>query len=317
MKFFIFFTICSFFSTSLFAKRTKIDGIAAVVEGSPILYSDVVQKVKKGPLVAISDYPSRASASESERALNDSINMELIMKVIEQDGLEVEDSEVETEITKFLSGQGTDKKGLIKFLGQQGRSYEGYKEDFATQLLMRRFQGRYIMPLVKITNDELKSHYKTRGSSVGNATDVKLHHILFKVQSEAELKKAQKKAIRALKEINQSGDFFAAVRKYSQDDYSKSQRGFMGDFKVKDLHPAIKQVIVSLKEKSPSPPTVSPLGMHIFYVASKRGGKKASFEDLKPRLEAELRSLEITKQTQLWLLEKRAKAKIKILNKST
>ncbi len=317
MKLFIFFTCSLLFSTTLFAKRTKIDGIAAIVEGSPILYSDVVQKVQKGPLVAISDYPSQPTASESERALNDSINMELILKVIEQDNLEIDNTEVETEITKFLSGQGTDKAGLVKFLKQQGRTYEGYKEDFATQLLMRRFQGRYIMPLVKITNDELKAHYKTRGSSVGGATNVKLHHILFKVQTEAGLKKAQKKAIRVLTEINKSGDFFAAVRKYSQDEYSRSKKGFMGDFKVKDLHPAIKQVIMSLNEKQPSPPTVSPLGMHIFYVASKKGGKKASFEDLKPRLEAELRSLEITKQTQLWLLEKRAKAKIKIVKKSS
>src|SRR5262249_12008056 len=46
-----------------------VDRIVAVVDGRPILYSDVKAKVDKGPLVVVSEYPATESAPQFDRAL--------------------------------------------------------------------------------------------------------------------------------------------------------------------------------------------------------------------------------------------------------
>src|SRR4051812_32000080 len=78
--------------------ETLIDRIAAIADGVPILYTDIREKVKNGPLVVVSDYPADDKSPEYDRALQDSINFELIMAKARDLEIDVREDEVDSEI---------------------------------------------------------------------------------------------------------------------------------------------------------------------------------------------------------------------------
>ena len=87
-------------SSSAVEGEVLVDRIVAVVDGHPILYSSVMDKVDKGPLVVVSEYPAEETSPPYERALQDAINFQLVMAKAKDLEIDVRDDEVEAEIAR-------------------------------------------------------------------------------------------------------------------------------------------------------------------------------------------------------------------------
>ena len=87
-------------SQSAAAKEVLLDRLLAEVNGEVITYSEVMVKVEDGPLVVMSSYPSSPKDKPFDVALNDAINIKLVMMKAEELGLTVSDRELNDEIEK-------------------------------------------------------------------------------------------------------------------------------------------------------------------------------------------------------------------------
>lgn len=295
-----------------------LDKVVAVVNGKPILYSVVNEKVKVGPLVLVSDFPSDEKASQYERALNDSINYALVMDKVRELDIEVTEDQIEEQIDKLLASQNLDRNGLYQFLEQQGKTYEEYKDDFHKQMLLRRFQGRVISPMIKVTDKDIVTYYLQKSGATSDAIALDIRQILIRVPQGAsnEVKEAKRALSKDVyNKIKGGMDFKEAVKIYSDGPNARSKAGLMSGVKLKDLNKALRKSIAPLKVGEFTKPVETPLGYHIFYIEDKQFTNSDEFNAQKRQLEFELRSKELETQTRHWLKEMRQKSKIDIMGK--
>jgi len=296
--------------------ETLVDRIVAIVDGYPILHSAVKQKVDKGPLVVVSDYPADENSQQWDRALQDAINFELVMSKAKDLEIDVRDDEVEAEIKSFLDSRGLGRDGLLQHLEGQGMSYEDYKEDFKDQMILRRFQGRVIHPLVKLTDKDVETYYLKKTGATSDLVELKLRQILFNVvaTSAPDIIEAKRKLAQEVhQKLNDGMPFPDAVRVYSDDEKARETGGLMAGIHLRDMAPAIRTEVETLEAGQFTPPIRTAMGFHIFYLEEKQFSGSKEFATQKKQLEYELRTMELNNQTRRWLTEQRQRTKVEIL----
>lgn len=293
-----------------------VDRVVAVVDGTPVLYSDVMAKVNKGILVSVSEYPAESDAPAYEKALQDSINFELIMQRARDLEIDVRDDEVDGEIKAFLDSRGLNKDGLMEHLSQQGMTYEDYRNDFKDQMILRRFQGRVISPLVKLTDKDVETYYlKTAGAS-SDVVELVLRQILFSVSATAApdvLEQKRSLAAEVHQKLKDGTPFLDAVKIYSDDAKARETGGLMAGLKSKDLAGPIRTAVETLEAGQFTAPVRTALGFHIFLLEEKKLSGSREFVERKKQLEVELRTVELANQTKRWLTEQRQKSKVELI----
>lgn len=293
-----------------------VDRMVAVVDGYPILYSDVMDKVEKGPLVVVSEYPAEETAPAYERALQDAINFELVMAKAKDLEIDVRDDEVEAEIKSFLDSRGLNRDGLLEHLGQQKMTYDEYKSDFRDQMILRRFQGRVITPLVKLTDKDVETYYLKKSGSTSDLVELVLRQILISVTATAapEVIEAKRKLAQEVhQKLTDGMGFPEAVKIYSDEEKARDNGGLMQPVKLKDLSPTIRTEVEAIDVAQFTKPVRTSLGFHIFYLEEKKFSGSTEFESQKKKLEFELRNLELANQTRRWLTEQRQKSKVELV----
>lgn len=299
---------CTFQVEPTLAKEVLIESIVATVNGEPILHSEIIEKTTKGPLVNISDYPAGPGAKESLRALYDSINYKLMLQAADDMKIAVSGIEVEEQIDRFIAnqnakapaGQKLDRASLIQMLKSQGKTYNQYKQDFANQIKLQRFQGQRILPTVKVTDEEIQSYYQQIAKNAADSVIYDLEKILVQDKSTAE---------KVYKEARSTANFEKIVAKYtaSKEDYKLSQ------VKLQDLPAAVADKIKSLGISEISEPVQTSAGYFIFKVISKKISKDDSqFMAIKDRLRQEIQTKELISATHTWLADQRKISKIEI-----
>ena len=296
--------------------ESLVDRIVAVVNGQPILHSEVQEKLAAGLTVTVSAYPAKEQDPPYRQALEDEINMELVLQKSNEIGVSIPDDQVERQIIDGLQSRGLSREALMRELERSNYSYEAYKENYRRQMIFRQFQGMVIRPSVKITDRDVESYYLRKSGSSAESVTIGLSQILIKVPSGAnsDLEKGKEKLIKDVRKKLDSGmTFEQAVRVYSDDELSKGKGGDMGEVRVSDLAPLIQDAIKSLEVNQYTQPIRTPLGFHIFLMRSKKFAGSEEYLRLKKGLEQELILAENEKQTRRWLEDQRKRSEVTII----
>jgi peptidyl-prolyl cis-trans isomerase SurA len=293
-----------------------VDRIVAVVDGHPVLYTEVMDKVRKGPLVVVSQFPAEESSPEYEQALQDAINFELVLAKAKDLEIDVRDDEVDGEIGRFLESRNITREQLDAHLATQNSKYEDYRADFRDQMILRRFQGRVITPLVKITDKDLETFFLKKSGTTTDLVELVLRQILIGVPAGASddvIEAKRKLALEVHQKLNGGMVFTDAVKVYSDEGTARDNGGLMAPVKAKDLAPQIRGEVEALDVSKFSAPIRTALGFHIFFLEEKRFAGSQEFASQRKQLEFELRNLEIGNQTRRWLSEQRQKSKVEVI----
>jgi len=313
----LLFSVLVFFGAPGIATgETLIDRIVAVVNGAPILSSRIAEKVQHGPIVVVSEFPATEQATEVEKATQDAINFELIMQKAKELEIDVRDDEVDAEIKRFLESRDLTKDGLIGFLKQQGKSFEDYKRDFRDQMILRRFQGRVMSPLVKVTDKDVETWFLKKTGGTSDVVELTLRQILVRVapDSSPEIVAAKRALIDDVHKKLQAGmPFEEAVKVYSDDTAARATGGLLEGIRLKDLSGSIRAEVEGLEQGKFTTPIQTGAGFYIFSLEGRKFSGSREFLSQKENLEFELRSMELATQTQRWLAEERQKTKIELI----
>ena len=304
-----------FYRSVAFSNEILLDRLAAEVNGQPIFYSEVMDKVKRGPLITVSPYPSKESDPQFDIALNDMINIQLLKLKSKELDIEVTDEEGDEEIKKLLERRGMSRDDLNKVLLQQDATYEKYREDFKTQMLLNLYIGRVINPQIKINDKDLEAYYLKTFKSDAQGIKLGLRQIFIKIDSDAvETVRIGKKdlAEKIVREVRAGEKFEEMAKLYSDDQGSKNQGGKLPDLELKDLSDTIKDKLQSLKEGEVTDPVLLPTGFFIFFVEKRSISGSEEFLKRKQELEGKFRQEEIEKQMIRWLEDQRRRAKIRL-----
>ena len=299
------------------AKEVLVDRLVAEVNGDPITFSEVNQKVKKNVLVEVSAYPATERDSAFQIALQDSVNLKLIMQRAEELEISIEDEQLEGEIEKFIQRRGLTKPALLDALKREGMSYTDYKRDWRKQMVISQFQGREIMPAVKLTDKDIEIYYLQESGNTGESLRLTLRQLFIKVPASPESVKKGKEAIvkRVTDELSDGLEFAKAVKIYSDNESSRDRGGLMPPVLIKDLSVGIRNEVQGLDVSEYTKPIKIGGGYYIFYLEKKEFADSDEFQRLKPQLEQKLRQEQIVDQTTKWIENERRRSEITILSK--
>ena len=295
--------------------ETLVDRVLAVVNGRAIFYGDIRRKIETGPLVVVSEYPASKEAPAQTRALNDSINFELIMGAAKDLDIEVSDADLDQEINRYLDEQKISKDKLQELLRGENQTLDNYRRDFRNQMVLRRFQRRIIAPAIKVTEKDVETYYLSQSSVKSNdMIEISLKQLTIKTDSSMSKELAAAKKLLAgdiYAKLKGGLDFNDAIGLYSDDPGAKRQEHKPITIKLKDLSTALKSAIEPLKIGEFTQPISTGNGLTIFQLVAKKMGENRDFVAKKEKLEQELRMLELGNQTNKWLAEQYQRITIK------
>ncbi|MEY4631695.1 MAG: hypothetical protein RIQ81_1815 [Pseudomonadota bacterium] len=300
------------------AAEELVDRVLGSVDGQAFLYSDVMTKVKTGPLVVISEYPASDQATPFERALQDTINFQIVLQKAKDLEIEVSDDELDAEINEFLQSRGLTKEGLERFLAAEKKSMEQYREDLRSNIVAARFQRRVIVPLIKVTDKDLETAYLKKSGSTSDLVEVTLRQVVIQIPETAggvvaDAKRSQAKEARA--KIDAGVSFEDAVRLYSDYRQKAVRGGLMDPVRLRDLTPQIRREIERLDTGDVSQPVEIGSSIYIFKVEDRKISLGKDMQRKKLELENEIRNAELQNQLRRWLAEQRQRSRIEVIEK--
>ena len=150
-----------------------------------------------------------------------------------------------------------------------------------------------LMQQAQVDAAAVKQFYESNRRQFEVAESRQASHILISVEGDAEARnKARARANEIYQEARKKpGSFADLAKKYSQDPGSAARGGDLGFLPrgvMKDT-PEFEEALYKLKAGEISPPVETKLGYHIIRVTRIQPAQGKSFEEMRPRIEAELK----------------------------
>jgi peptidyl-prolyl cis-trans isomerase SurA len=313
-----FVLLAAMAASPAYPAEVLVDRVLGSVDGQAFLYSDVAAKVKTGPLVVISDYPATEQSTPFERALQDTINLQLVLQKAKELDIEVTEDELDAEINEFLQSRGLSRDGLERFLSEEKKSFEEYKRDFRNNIVVARFQRRVIVPLIKVTDKDLETAYLKKSGSSSDLVEITLRQIVIQIPENAGsvITDAKRSLAQEARTKVQAGvSFEDAVRLYSDDRQKVAKGGLMEGVRLRDLAAPIRKEIERLDTGDVSQPVEIGSAIYIFKVEDRKISLGKDMQKKKLELENEIRNAELQNQMRRWLADQRQRSKIEVIEK--
>jgi len=263
-------------------KARSVDYIVAVVNSEPITNNEV-QNLKLRLEKQLQPGSATPNAQMlTQQALDQLINEKAQMQQARDNGIRIDDAEVDQTELNISRQNQVSKEELYKRVALEGLSVSAFRDQLRSQLMISRLREREVDNRARISDTEVEQYIQGQqaGSpSVSNQIDVNLGMILIAVpenssdQELAELKiKAQQIAQRA-----KSGESFAALAQAFSQTLDKGANGGEMGMRPTDRYPTLFiDSTQNLSKGQVSDPVRSGAGFHILKVLERKQSDMSS-----------------------------------------
>jgi peptidyl-prolyl cis-trans isomerase SurA len=296
------------------AARAEIkERIAAVVNGQPILLSDVEERV--GPeLARVMQEPAGAQRDKDRtgllrRGLTELVDEKLIESEAQTLGLTVSEEELQRALEQLARQQNMELADFRQALEQQGVPWDAARDAVRRQTLMAEVL-RFKVKARKVSDEEVQAAYATETQNP--QYEVRARHIFVPVAqgaTPAQQAAAQARADQALRRVK-SGETFALVAREMSEGPTAKQGGDLGYFRRGLMLPAIEQAAFSLKPGEVSQVIRTSSGFHLVLVEDRRAIPPKPLADVKEELRSRLANDSVFRERENYLATLRKTAQI-------
>ncbi|HEV2804902.1 MAG TPA: peptidylprolyl isomerase [Chthoniobacterales bacterium] len=293
-----------------------IDGIAAIVNGDIITYSQVRGLASPRERLLRTQYHGEELNKQIQEARNaalkDLIDRQLIVQSFHKEKFELPEHFVEERINDIIREDfGGDRNTFIKTLQAQNYTLTEFKKNEMDKIIVSAMRSKNVKPVTTISPTKVMEYYKQHKAEFTAKEQVKLRLIMIPTRA-AEGNATAQKAIaeEILGKLADGAPFDRMAQMYSED-ATRDAGGDWGWVERKTLAPPLEKVAFNLPPGRVS--HVIELGgnFYILKVEEKRGGDTPSFAKLRPEIEKKLMQEETQRQQELWLAGLRQKAYIR------
>ena len=258
------------------AKARAADFIVAVVNSEPITNNEV-QSLK---LRLSKQLPPGSPAPDTkvltQQALDQLINEKAQLQQARDNGIRIDDTEVDqTELTIARQNQ-VSKEELYKRVAAEGLSVSAFREQLRSQLMISRLREREVDNRARVSDTDVEQFIQSQQAGKAAATssfDLNLAMILVAVPenaSDKELADLQAKALQISKRAKAGENFASLAATFSQAADKGANGGEMG-LRSADRYPSLfVEGTQKLSKGDVSEPLRSGAGFHILKVLDKK-----------------------------------------------
>ncbi len=273
-----FVCVVCLFAASLWAAPVLMEGVAAVVDGKPIMRSEFLNN-----LYQFQETPEGSAMTEQQQkeyVLDQMIEEKVLLSRIDRDSIVVTDAEVDQRVNAHLAqlagSQNIDLATLEKAIrAQLGLSMAQYRDRLSKQIRshieLMKVRQRHV-GAISPTKKEVDAFYKAYKDSIPPQYNcVLLSHIQMTIHPDTAIVDSVKKVAEALIDSLNLGMNFEILAKNHSQDTSAAKGGDLGYFKRGLLDPAFERALDQLKNGQYSAiPVKTDLGWHIVRVLGRK-----------------------------------------------
>ena len=293
-----------------------IDGIAAIVNGEIITFSQVRQVSGPRERLLRSQFKgeelNKQITAARDAALQDLIDRQLIVQSFKKEKYELPNYFVEQRLTEIIREEfGGDRATFIKTLQAQNYSMSEFRKMEMEKIIVAAMRGKNVKPVTMISPTKIAEYYAKHKAEFTTKEEVKLRLIMIPTRA-AEGNSAAQKAIaeEILGKLADGAPFDRMAQMYSED-ATRDSGGDWGWIERKTLTPQLEKVAFNLPAGRVSHVIELGPNYYILKVEEKRGGQTPSFAKLRPEIEKKLIQEEQQRQQEIWLAGLREKAYIR------
>ena len=298
------------------AEPEVIDGIAAVVNGEVITFSQIRgvttprERLLRQQLTG-AELEKQLTLMRSE-ALQDLIDRELIVQSFKKEQLVLPDYFVEQRVNDIIRENfGGDRNTFIKTLQAQNYSMSQFKKNELEKIIVAAMRGKNVKPTTTASPNKIEEYYRTHREEFTSKEEVKLRMIMIPSRTTEGNAASQKSMAEEILGKLASGADFARMAQIYSEDSTRDLGGDWGWIERKTLAPELEKIAFNLPVKKTS--RIVELGgnYYILRIDEKRGGLTKSFTEVRSEVEKKLQQAEARRLQENWLAGLRQKATIR------
>ncbi len=265
-------------ASAVMAEPVLMDGVAAVVDGKPIMRSEFLSN-----LYHFQETPEGSAMTEQQQkeyVLDQLIEEKVLLSRIDRDSIVVSEAEVDQRVSAHLqqlaASQNTNLATLEKAIrAQLGMSMAQYRDQLAKQIRghieMTRVRQRHV-GVINPTKKEVDKFFNEYKDSIPPQYNcVLLSHIQLPISPDSMVVDSVRKAAEVLIDTLNLGMSFELLAKNHSQDSSAEKGGDLGYFKRGQLDPAYERALDGLKNgQYSSTPVKTALGWHVVRVLGRK-----------------------------------------------
>lgn len=264
------------------SKARSADFIVAVVNSEPITNNEVQNLKLRLEKQAVPGSPVPNAKALTQQALDQLINEKAQLQQARDNGIRVDDTEVDqTEATIARQNQVT-KEELYKRVATEGLSVSAYREQLRNQLMISRLREREVDNRARVSDTDVEQFIQAQQAgkpAVATAVDLNLAMILVAVPENAndkEVAELQAKAMQISKRAK-AGESFAALASALSQAADKGANGGEMGLRPADRYPGLfVESTQNLNKGDITEPVRSGAGFHILKVLEKKQSELSS-----------------------------------------
>lgn len=236
-----------------------------------------------------------------ETATENLIRSELLYQLAMKQDIPDLDQQVDEQLA-IIKSRSPSEEAWNDVLAKNGITLDGLREQLKRGVLIDAFIQNEVLATIEITDAQLKAFYDEHPEAFTQPESMHASHILIGVDAGAgaeEKDKAKHKADEILEKVKSGADF-AEVAKSESTCPSAAQGGDLGEFGRGQMVAPFENAAFGLEPGDLSEVVETQFGYHIIKATSKSTAGVVPFEEVKDRIEKQVK----TQQVQQVLLAK-------------
>jgi parvulin-like peptidyl-prolyl isomerase len=294
----------------------SVDGIAAVVNGDIITYSEVRDVVGPREKLLRSQYSGQElidKIKEARRAaLQDLIDRQLIIQDFNKEKFQIPphfiDEHVDTTIRESFGG---DRNTFIKTLQAQNYTLSKFRDLERDKIIVQAWRAKNVKSNLFVPPNKITEYYAQHKNEFSSKEEVKLRMIMIPGQGNSGNSAAQKAMVEEIRaKIITGADFDRMAQMYSQD-ATRDLGGDWGWIDRKTLSEPLSNAAFGLKPGEVSQVVEVGGNYYLLKVEGRHDAVVRSLKEVRADIEKKLQQEEAQRLQEHWLAGLRAKAYIK------
>ena len=246
-------------------QANNLDRVAVIVNDGVVLESEINQKItdiEKASALNGEKLPSKDEIRN--KVIEELILEELQLQVADQVGIKISDEELNVTLKRLAQQSDLDLESFIKFVEDQGDSYEQVRENVKRTMKIQRVQQGRIQNKIQITREELNNFLNTEEAKSQLGPELGVKQILVRNNSDKNIDEVYQIAKQQIEAgINPTEVF----QKLSED----QNGGDLGYRNITKFPGVFQDPINELEIGEFSEVIETGAGKHILYLDDKRG----------------------------------------------
>src|SRR2546430_10292557 len=300
-----------------FAQEPQVvDGIAAIVNGEVITYSQVRSLSEPREKQLQTQYTGaelqKQLKATRELALKDLIDRQLVLQAFKKEKYEIPDHFVDERMHEIIRQNfGGDRNTFIKTLEAQNFTLGDFRQKEMEQMIVQAMRSHNVKTKNIISPTKIEDYYRKHRDEFTSKETIKLRMIMIPGQKDTATAPAQKAlAEEVLGRLAGGAEFDRTAQGYSEDS-TRDNGGDWGWIEHNTLAGPLEKVAFNMPVGRISNIIDYAGNYYILKVEDKQGGTTKSLAEVRPDIEKKLIQEEAQQIQERWIASLREKAYIK------